>query len=145
MRDNVSQRGDDIIEELSEKIAQYASEGLSKLPGDVLVDIAERLGKYLKDRGLKMAQIRRFFDAVRKLDVQFNRGKNRGEDFSKDKVVLLKPKLAYAVGRNKEVWPLWKVVDPAITGASKSYDDFKQLLWLIEAIVAYHKFYGGEE
>jgi CRISPR-associated protein Csm2 len=141
MRDNVSQRGDDTIEELSAKIAQYASERLSKLPGDELVDIAQKLGKYLKDRKLKMAQIRRFFDAVRKLDVQFN----RGEDFSKDKVVLLKPKLAYAAGRNKEVWPLWKVVDPAITGGSKSYDDFKKLLWLIEAIVAYHKFYGGEE
>jgi len=141
MRDNGSQRGDDTIEKLSANIAQYASEGLSKLPGDVLVDIAQTLGKYLKDRELKMAQIRRFFDAVRKLDVQFNRGK----DFSKDKVVLLKPKLAYAVGRNKEVWPLWKVVDPAITGGSKSYDDFKKLLWLIEAIVAYHKFYGGKE
>jgi len=140
MRDNVSQRGDDTIEKLSAKIAQYASEGLSKLPGDVLVDIAQKLGEDLKNQGLKMAQIRRFFDAVRKLDVQFNRGKA----FSKDKVVLLKPKLAYAAGRNKEVWPLWKVVDPAITGGSKSYEDFKKLLWLIEAIVAYHKFYGGE-
>ncbi|HOP86237.1 MAG TPA: type III-A CRISPR-associated protein Csm2 [Syntrophorhabdaceae bacterium] len=130
-----------LVKNLREEISKFQSDGLSKLPANSLVDVAEKLGKHLKDTGLKTTQIRRFLDGIRKLDVQFNKGK----DFLEDQVVLLKPKLAYAAGRNQSVRPLMEVLQPAIAGAGKSYADFKKLLSFIEAIVAYHKFYGGAD
>ncbi len=99
------------------------------------------MGEILKNGGLKTTQIRKFLDGMRKLDVQFNKGK----DFNPDNVILLKPKLAYAAGRNSEVKPLMDILDPAITAGGKTYKDFTRLLDLVEAIVAYHKFYGGSD
>ncbi|MDI1471301.1 MAG: type III-A CRISPR-associated protein Csm2 [Thermodesulfovibrio sp.] len=113
---------------------------LSKLSASELVSIAEKVGKHLKDIGLKTTQIRRFLDGVRKIDNQFKTDKNK---FNGELVILLKPKLAYAAGREEKVKPLMKVLDPAIDKGAKSYESFKKLIALIEGIVAYHKYYGG--
>jgi len=134
-------KGDTFVKQLMEEVQKYEKDGLSKLPANTLVEIAEKLGKYLKNSGLKTTQIRKFLDGIRRLDIQFNSGKQ----FLEDQVVLLKPKLAYAAGRNSAVRPLMDVLQPAITAGSRSYSDFKKLLSLIEAIVAYHKFYGGAD
>ncbi len=134
------------LNELKKKIKEYELSGLSRLPGDELINIAQKLGQHLKTTGLKTTQIRRFLDGIRRLDMQFNKGKgNKEKGFLPDQVMLLKPKLAYAAGRNREVEPLMDIVEPAITAGSKSYDDFKKLLSLMEAIVAYHKYYGGAD
>jgi CRISPR-associated protein Csm2 len=57
----------------------------------------------------------------------------------------MKPKLAYAVGRNQDIKPLMDVLEPAITAGTKSYDDFKKLVALIEGIVAYHRYHDGKD
>ncbi len=126
---------------IKQKLEAFKTQGLSKIPAEELISIAEEMGQHLKNRGLKTTQIRRFLDGARKLDVQFNKGKN----FVSDNILLLKPKLAYAAGRNQEVRPLMDVLEPAITAGGKTYEDFKRLLSLIEAIVAYHKYYGGND
>lgn len=132
------QQSNRLIEEIKRKIQEYSE--LKNLPATELVSIADKMGKYLKDIGLKTNQIRRFFDGVRKIDVQFNRGRS----FNRDNVILLKPKLAYAAGRQERtVKPLMEILDPAIDRAIDSYESFKRLLALIEGIVAYHKYYGG--
>jgi len=113
---------------------------LSKLSADKLVSIADKVGKHLKDIGLKTTQIRKFLDGVRKIDNQFKTDKNK---FQGELVILLKPKLAYAAGREEKVKRLMKVLDPAIDRGAKSYESFKKLLALIEGIVAYHRYYGG--
>jgi len=126
---------------IRQKLEGFKNIGLSKISGEDLVNIAQEMGKTLKDRGLKTTQIRKFLDGMRKLEVQFKKGK----DFNADSVILLKPKLAYAAGRNPEVRPLMDILEPAITAAGKTYQDFTKLLSLVEAIVAYHKFYGGSD
>lgn len=132
------QQSNRLIEEIKRKIQEYSE--LKNLPATELVSIADKMGKYLKDIGLKTNQIRRFFDGVRKIDVQFNRGRS----FNRDNVILLKPKLAYAAGRQERtVKPLMEILNPAIDRAIDSYESFKRLLALIEGIVAYHKYYGG--
>lgn len=127
------------VADLKEKIKRYQK--LKDIPAEELISIAEKMGKYLKEMDLKTTQIRKFLDGVRKIDVQFNRGK----DFNKDNVILLKPKLAYAAGRQHNVKPLMDILDPAITAGAESYESFKKLIALIEGIVAYHKFYGGKD
>ncbi|BCB96603.1 type III-A CRISPR-associated protein Csm2 [Dissulfurispira thermophila] len=126
------------VAEMKEKIKRYQQ--LKAMPAEEIVSIADRIGAHLKNIGLKTTQIRKFLDGIRKIDTQFNRGKS----FNKDTVILLKPKLAYAAGRQERtVKPLMEVLDPAIDAAKDSYESFKKLLALIEGIVAYHKYYGG--
>ena len=125
------------VSELRQKIEKY--QRLRDLPAEELVDIADRLGSYLKNQNLKTSQVRRFLDGVRRIDVQFDKGKS----FNKDSIILLKPKLAYAAGRQSSVKPLMDVLDPAISRSTDSYESFKKLLALIEGIMAYHKFHGG--
>lgn len=131
--------GDNEIREIK-KIFQV--DNLENISAEKIVESANKMGKILKDIGLKTTQIRKFLDGVRRLDQSFEKGKN----FNKNSVILLRPKLAYAAGRNKNtVGPLFEVLDPAIRAGSYSYQSFKNLLAFIEGIVAYHKFYGGKD
>ncbi|MGB9892079.1 type III-A CRISPR-associated protein Csm2 [Thermodesulfovibrio yellowstonii] len=126
------------LRELKRDISGYSK--LEDLPAEKVIDISEKLGDHLKIIGLKTSQIRKFLDGVRKLDNLFVRGKN----FDKEQVILLKPKLAYAAGRQKEIKPLMEILGPAIDSGAKSYKSFKKLIALIEGIIAYHRYYGGE-
>lgn len=136
-------RQDSPVREIREEILKYTDEGLKSLPADKLIEMAQKMGKYLANRevGLKTTQIRKFLDGVKKIDVLSERGKN----FNKEQVILLKPKLAYAAGRQAAVKPLMEVLDPAITAGQESYESFKKLIAFIESIVAYHRFHGGKD
>ena len=62
-------------------------------------------------------------------------------------LILLKPKLAYAAGRQKNVKKNFqKFMTKAINGvadAQNKKDAIEKFFALVESIVAYHKFYGG--
>ena len=112
---------------------------LSDLPVDDLVQYSEDMGRHLTHINLKTSQIRKFLDAVKKIDSKGGTG-----GFSRDAVKLLKPQLAYAAGRQQEVKPLMLLLDPCIDRVDTK-EDFKQFARLVEGIVAYHKFYGGRD
>ncbi len=127
---------------------------LSKVNADKIVEVACNVGKHLqkgmykdKDKNkdypmkLKMNQIRKFLDAVRRIEADL-KGNKTFEDV-KDTIILLRPKLAYAAGREKKVKPLMNVLDPAIKSGAQSEKNFMMLLRLIESIIAYHRFYDG--
>ena len=57
---------------------------------------------------------------------------------------MLKPKLAYAAGRQDEVKPLMTVLDPCMDRV-RSRDDFDRFAKFVESIVAYHKYHGGRD
>jgi CRISPR-associated protein Csm2 len=116
---------------------------LSKVGAERIVEISQETGKYLASSrsggiDLKINQIRRFLDEVRQIE---NSMKNK--PFDPDRVILLRPKLAYAAGREHRVIPLMNVLDPAIKSAAQSAENFNKLLRLIEGIVAYHRFNEG--
>ena len=104
--------------EIADKIKKLSfpgAEGDASSDGAVfdaekLVCWAEEMGKQLGSEGvdLKTTQIRKFLDAV-------NTIKSRGtqeEDYYKNQCIFLKPKLAYAAGRQDEVKPLRTVLEP---------------------------------
>ena len=133
------------------KDIECLGENLSKLSGEDLVKYADDLGFYLSPRNqnresryeepLSTGQIRKFLDAVNRLD---NLRQKEGFAKIEEGVILLKPQIAYAVGRQRNsVKPLQKVLDPCL-GKIKTEEDFKKLVRFVEAIVAYHKYYGGE-
>lgn len=78
-------------------------------------------------------QLRKFFGEVKRQQMQ---------GYNETDFVLLKPKLAYAVGRakgqNPKIKDFYKVMSNAIDQV-KDEKQFKNFIKIFEAIVAYHK------
>lgn len=107
--------------------------------GKKLVESADELGRYLCRDGegtkkLTTSQIRSVFAHVQRMRV-----------FDRNELNLLRPKLAYAAGRHRgtKVKDLQEVIDAAIQKVDDGtkFNNFKQFF---EAILAYHKYWGGE-
>lgn len=122
-----------------------------------LVEWASRLGKSLKELGLTTSQIRALFGEVRQIQAEWSI--NRQRAFRR--LVLLRPKMAYRARkeRGKAVEELVSVLDPALEyvikapprpknqspGTGNNQDDnFQRFAEFFEAILAYHRAYGGQ-
>ena len=57
---------------------------------------------------------------------------------------MLKPKLAYAAARNRNVEELKDALTQAINQVDNHEKRFKNFVDFFEAILAYHRAYGGE-
>ncbi len=143
------------INEMDRCCINYGKElhELSNVSMSRIVEITEKVGEFLCKRDVKVNQFRRFLDAVRRIEIELKEA-DRKNDKDKDdtalkevrgSIVLLRPKLAYAAGRDKDkkINMLMNVLDPAIKSVAENEKDFPKLLRLIEGIVAYHRFYGG--
>ncbi|MCO5236632.1 MAG: type III-A CRISPR-associated protein Csm2 [Chitinophagaceae bacterium] len=109
------------------------------------VDWAQRFAKHLApqqklDRdALTTSQLRKFFGQLRRIEADF--------DKLKVEIPLLKPKLAYAVGRankSNRIRDFYERMEDAFKSLDGEKDSFSQLINLTESIVAFHKYYGGE-
>ena len=115
----------------------------------VTVAFAEEFGNYLAEKNeadreepLTTTQLRRFFGEVKRQQMT---------DFDETEFVMLKPKLAYAVGRAKQsgrigsrqkIEDFYIVLADAIDKVLSSPDKTlarKNFITAFEAIVAYHK------
>ncbi len=117
---------------------------------EVLVKEAERLGKQLKDRGLTTSQIRAIFGEVRQIEAQWQMGAEQRKKAER-RLILLKPKMAYRARRERgpAVRELVNVLSPAIDLVIREKDEqrrsenFTRFVEFFEAILAYHKAFGG--
>ncbi len=115
----------------------------SALEADRLVDLAGQMGDFLANRiRLKTSQIRKFLDAVNEIRSEGTQGKEA--NFFRSQCMLLKPKLAYAAGRQDEVKPLMAVLVPCIDRIHNK-GDFTRFYQFVESIIAYHRYHGGRE
>ncbi|NSW93324.1 MAG: type III-A CRISPR-associated protein Csm2 [Bacteroidales bacterium] len=92
-----------------------------------------------RKKPMTTSQIRRFFGAIKRIQADFNN--------LKGEIILLEPKLAYAVGRDKNETKIdifYKELSPLIKSINEDEMKFKNFVSIVEAIVAYHKVYGGE-
>lgn len=102
---------------------------------DATVKFAQRFGLYLGTDANKLttSQLRKFFGEVKRQQMT---------GYSETDFVLLKPKLAYAVGRSKQkdskIKDFYFVIANAIDQV-KNEEHFKNFIKIFEAIVAYHK------
>ena len=105
----------------------------------------EALGKELA-RDIKTNQIRNIYGAVQHIRVRASRPQPDIEDINR-RLIFLKPKLAYASGRQNNLKGLRDVLVQAIDSVVRSKDPKKareNFFILMESIVAYHKFHGGD-
>ncbi len=91
-----------------------------------------RTGEMCKKGKLTTNQLRRFFGEVKRQEMQ---------GYDETQFILLKPKLAYAVGRDKEntkIDEFYQLMSPLIDAVTdqKSFENFIQVF---EAVVAFHK------
>lgn len=105
-------------------------------------DIAEKkLTTGPESKRVSTSQIRNVYGTVKKLELE-------GEsDETVFKLVLLKPKLAYAAGRHSKI-PGMKVLQDILSDAidlvSEKKERFNNFCKFFEAILAYHKAHGGK-
>lgn len=111
-----------------------------------LVKQAEVLGKRLVDERLKASQIRAVFDEVRQIESLWLQDEQR----ALRKVHLLKPKLAYRAARSQDGVPtlkkvLSRAIDIVVEAPETAKERFRRFTEFFEAIIAYHKAYGGRD
>lgn len=113
---------------------------------DPLHHLKGRDGLFKSDRGrpifrkkLSTTQLRKFFGDLKSLEANTS-----SQSFDLAKVKMMKPKLAYAVGKDKSDNPkikdLYFEFERALN-AIAAYEHFKNFMQLFEAVVAYHKYY----
>lgn len=120
-----------------------------------IVGWCKSFGQFLSPEGvdregkkpLTTSQLRRFFGEVKRIKMQ--------STLSASDIAMLVPQLAYAVGRDKNnygqnktrIKEFYEEMSRAVEGIrpenlKSDYDNFVQIF---EAVVAYHKYYGGRE
>lgn len=103
---------------------------------EALPDYAEFMGKAMADNKLTSSKIRSVYGEIKRIQM--------GE-FAKEKAsfYLLRPKVAYAVGRDKENigLQLFKLVFDKSAKCVKDKDTFLHFANFMEAVLAYHRAY----
>lgn len=144
-RNNRNDNSNEEINEVIKKIGNYNQ--LKDVNMQDLVDdkngFAYKVAKYSKAEKIKTNQLRKFFDAIRKME-----GKTSWDEIEPE-FYLLKPRMAVGVGRKTIKKPFYSVIVAAMNKVNVGSDEdklenFKVFVDFFEAIVAYHKFLGGE-
>ena len=126
---------------------------------NVLVEWAKKLGKALRDERLATSQIRALYGEARQIQADWTMGEGQRQ-LAYRRLVLLKPKMAYRARRERgqAVQHLVSVLQPALDlvvqappradgdeiGLANNQDDnLQRFMEFFEAILAYHKAFGG--
>ena len=105
------------------------------------IKFADDFGKFLS-RPLSTSQIRNIYGELKRIQM-------KGFKSEKTAFILLKPKLAYATARSNPLKPFTDVFDSAFDAVDtenleKGSKSFENLMDFMEAVLAYHKAYGGK-
>ena len=120
--------------------------------GQKIVFEAKRLAEEIH-RNIKASQIRKIFTEVRKIEALWEQEGKR--ELALRRLVLLKPKLAYQEKRQERrgtspMKPFTTALSSAIDEIAKEKDSekqdayFRNFVDFFEAVLAYHKYFGGD-
>jgi len=117
---------------------------------ETMVKLAEEMGKALarpregQKQKLSTSQIRAIFGEVRRIEGRWQ-GNEKDEALANRQLILLKPKMAYRKEKEKNlsVGRLVDVLAWAIDDVNGDKENFTRFVDFFEAILAYHKAYGG--
>lgn len=121
----------------------FKTEWISKEIDRACIKYAEDLAGYLCDNKLTTSQLRNFFGELKRIQM-----KGYSHSSSRVSFLLLKPKMAYAVGRQDKYSRLG--LETLAQVFNKAYDhvdnemSFKNMVDFMESIIAFHKAKGGK-
>ena len=119
---------------------EYKSVWITSEASKELVEYAEKAGKFMAKNGLTNSKIRSIYGEIKRIQMGV---------FEKERssFYLLKPKVAYALGRDdkNEGLKLFKKIFDKSAADVSDQKSFQNFCGFIEAILAYHKFYGGKD
>lgn len=122
---------------------RFKSEWITTGVNDACMELCEELAKDMVDKKVSSSFLRNIFGELRRLEA--GDFENHRSEF-----VMLRPKMAYACGRAIERNPKSKGVLDALLEFYKQMAKevettahFKNLVSVMEAIVAFHKAFGG--
>jgi len=136
-------------------IPDWVSKGINK----DAVEFAEEFGRDLarmkddkgRDQSLTTTQIRNVFGEMRRIQMNNKKALRAPEVFNESRILLLRPKLAYAAARAKSKGAIelaavlsegLKTIEEAGSREEK-IKRFENFANFFEAVLAYHKAYGG--
>lgn len=123
-------------------------DNIATMQPDEIVRKADEVAQMLIKDKLKTGQIRNFYSAVTRMRTDFANGEGNYMEALKKDITMLKPKLAYAAGRQTAVratfYPTMRNAIDGIINANYDKNAFENFFMFTESIVAYHKFYGGD-
>lgn len=119
---------------------EFKSTWISNGADPEMITYAEESGKFMAQNGLTNSKIRSIYGEIKRIQM----GSFESEKAS---FLLLRPKVAYALARDKDNKGLQRfksIFDKSsiVVNDHKSYNNFCDLF---EAILAYHKVYGGKD
>ena len=122
----------------------FNPEWIIKGANQEMIEFTKKLGQFLKEYRVSSSQLRNIYGEITRI-------KLKGIENEIPAFWLLKPKIAYNAARidkrnEKEAFnELVKILNQAIDSVdlqnAKTFDNFQKFF---EAILAYHKFYGGK-
>ena len=120
----------------------FKKDWIQKGADEEMVEYAEVMGKYMAkpDTGspLTNSQIRNVYGEIKRIQM-------KGYEQNHSSFLLLKPKMAYAAGRQDAVGlKLLQEIFNAAYGYVNTEETFKNFCNFMEAVLAYHKAYGGK-
>lgn len=105
------------------------------------VDFCQRAAKYLTDSQMSASYIRNIFGELKRIET-------KGFDKSRTDFYMLRPKVAYstarAANRNMDMSLFREIFDKIVPLVHDSLT-FKNMVNMIEAIIAFHKAEGGKD
>lgn len=121
---------------------------LSTTSASELNKIADHYGRmFAQIDKVKTNQVRNVFSSINGIRTNFKIQRIFNDEIETE-IVLLKPMMAYAAGRQKALMNfkdfMFSTIDAVLNSANKT-KAIESFFHLIEAVVAYHKFYGGKE
>lgn len=127
------------------KIADLNADMANEFVKNKLFDFDEKTNR--EKPLITTSQIRKFLSAVNCLENKISSCGQNLEPEIANEIKYLKVKLAYQVGRdnkNKGLKNLYNEIEPLISQIGTNKYNYTKVARYIEAIVAYHKFNGGE-
>lgn len=120
--------------------ANYQSSWITNEADSKLVEFAEIMGKYMAENGLTKSKIRSIYGEIIRIQM-------RGYEREKASFFLLRPKVAYALARDKnnKGLQLFKLIFDDCYKAVSNQKTYLNFCNLLEAILAYHKANGGKD
>jgi len=113
---------------------------IGSLDGKDINEIAEKMGE--KHQGNK-TQVRKIYNDIKKIQVDWNAVENKEEEIQEtiSALNLVRPKLAYAAARKKDLGSLKKEIDDLIENLNEEVEDVENFFKLMESFIGYHRYF----